>query len=59
MKIEGADQLAQLKEAVEDLYYFEFVFGEAVIRVWVLLVCGCGCLCVHARVYVGGCGSVH
>ena len=51
VKIEGADQLAQLKEAVEDLYYFEFVFGEAVIRVWILLVCGCVgggvCVCTH------------
>ena len=42
VKIDDADQLSQLKEAVEDLYYFEFVFGEAFFSDWALL-----CTCIR------------
>ena len=50
VKIDDADQLSQLKEAVEDLYYFEFVFGEAFFSDWAMLctyVCVWVALCVH------------
>ena len=49
VKIDDADQLSQLKEAVEDLYYFEFVFGEAFFSDWAMLctyVCMYVCMCV-------------
>ena len=59
MRVEDDEQLAELTEAVEDLYYFEFVFGEAVCGTAVVCVCAQACVCVCVRACMRTCVCTH